>query len=63
MAKTPHIPTRTKMGTMTPKGEMSRAEHMEHHCSDGQRHAEGRYKVANQEMHDSFANEKKYHGK
>ena len=43
--------------------EMSKEEHREHHCSDGQRHSEGRYEIANQEMHDSFANEKKHHGK
>jgi hypothetical protein len=53
MSKTPHIPARTKMGCMTEKGEMSRAEHMEHHVSDGQRHAEGRFKIQHQEaMHE-----------
>lgn len=43
--------------------KMSKDEHREHHCSDGQRHAEGRYKIEHEEKHDSFANERKYHGK
>ena len=63
MSKKMHIPSRTKMGHMTEKGEMSREEHREHHCSDGQRHAEGRFKIAHQEAMHSSANEKKYHGK
>ena len=53
MAKTLRIPARTKMGNMTTKGEMSREEHREHHCSDGQRHAEGRFKIQHEEaMHE-----------
>lgn len=43
--------------------DMSKEEHKECHISDGQRHSEGRYKIANQEKHDSFADEKKYGGK